>query len=323
MRGNVVLIALFAALCGCGGGGGGTAGSVPATTGAAPMGPVTAGATSSPDDPIDATAAAAAPLVALAAASAAVSAPKDFFIRRAVARGSNTEGIVTSVLSHQDAGVTSSDTSGSPVTGVRAFHAVYDPTTIDLQPSGGLVQYLYAPTTKGPNGDCLEFGTAYTDSGSGTSADFYVFDFCAGGFTLSVPIDATFMSTYTRARNGFTVYNAETIQAGSAWYALLYNYARRRWERVYATTGTAGSNAWSLFEFYFNPGPCPQLPTFVAENIRFFNPTQDTWNRAMPDDGVGLSQVLGPPGSCFTAPATYRITFPHPDYDWHVISSKR
>jgi hypothetical protein len=318
MRGNVVLIALFAALYGCGGGGG--TGSVPGA-GSAPA-PVTT-TSSSPDDPIDATAAAAAPSVAVAAASAAVTAPKDFFVRRGVASGSNTEGIVTSAFSHQDAGITSGDTSGSPVTGVRAFHAVYDPATIDLQPSGGLVQYLYAPTTKGPNGDCLEFGTAYTSSGGGTSADFYVFDFCTGGFELSVPIDATFMSAYTRARNGFTVYNAETIQAGSAWYALLYNYARRRWERVYATTGTAGNNAWSLFEFYFNPGPCPQLPTFAAQNIRFFDPTHDTWSRATPDDGVGLSQILGPPGSCFATPATYSITFPHPDYNWHVISTKK
>lgn len=101
-----------------------------------------------------------------------------------------------------------------PVTGVRAFHAVYDSATIDLQPLGGLVQYLYAPTTKGPDGDCSEFGTAYIGSSCGTSVDFYVFDVGTRGFEFSVPIEAAFMSTYKRTRSDFTAYNAETIRAG-------------------------------------------------------------------------------------------------------------
>lgn len=315
MRKRFVLVALLAVLCGCGGG---TGSSVPAPGG---MSPTTTTTTSSPDDPISAAAAAAAPRVTFAG-QAAVSAPLDFYMRRAVTGKRSTPGVVTSDSTHQDAGIESSDTSGSPVDGVRAFHSVYSSTAIDLEPSGGVMQYLYAPTTKGPNGDCLEFGTAYTDSGGGTNANFYVFDFCVGGFELSIPIDANFMSTYTRERNGFTVYNAETIQGNGTWYALLYNYTRHRWECVYSTSGTAGNNAWSLFEFYFNPGPCPPLPEFAAQDIRFYDPSQDAWIRTTPGDGTGISQTLGPPGSCFTAPVAYNITFPDPNYTWHVTSKK-
>jgi hypothetical protein len=313
MRQKFVFMTLLAVLCGCGGG---TGASVPATGGVSSTATT---ATSSPDDPISAAAAAAAPRVTFAGTSR-VSAPLDFYARRALAGPRSTHDVVTGDSTHQDAGVQSNDTSGSPVSGVRAFHSVYSPAAIDLEPSGGLTQFLYAPTTKGPNGDCLEFGTAYVDSGGGTSANFYVFDFCVGGFELSIPIDANFMSTYTRERNGFTVYNAETIQGSGTWYALLYNYARHRWECVYTTSGTAGNNFWSIFEFYFNPGPCPPQPTFVAQDIRFYDPTQGTWNRTTPNDGTGVSQTLGPPGSCFIAPATYHITFPDPNYNWHVTS---
>ena len=307
---------LLAVLCGCGGGIGR---SVPTTDAASS----TITTTSNPDDPVNAAAAAAAPPIT-SAAGATIGAPVDFYLRRGISVSRSTSNVVASDSTHQDAGIVSNDTSGSPVNGVRAFHTIYSPTAIHLEPSGGQTQFLYAPTTKGPNGDCLEFGTAYTDSGSGTSANFYVFDFCAGGspgFKVSIPIDASFMSTYTRKWNGLTVYNGETIQGPGTWYALLYNYAHKRWDRVYTTSGAGGNNAWSIFEFYFSPGPCPMLPKFSAQDIRFYDPTQGTWNRATPTDGTGVSQTLGPPGSCFTAPTTYQIFFPYPDYNWHVSSN--
>ena len=257
---------------------------------------------------------------------------------------------------HEDAGVESDPLGGGPYTGAFAIHAVYKTGTITLKlpVNATRTQILYAPTTRPPNGACLEVGTAYTTdiTTKQTSASVYVYDFCKpGGSDFAIPpiavdgqpqpivVDDDFMATYAGAmtKNHIPAYVVaiftpdSAVSGTSTWYAQLFNYKTKEWDVKYSGHGsfTADPRGWSIFETYFQAGLCSEsLPPLGADQLAFFNPKSQAWE-ALAQQMQQLSLHISTGGSqnnnCFvadqTGPASYKVAPTPPEfYQWQVLS---
>jgi hypothetical protein len=191
-------------------------------------------------------------------------------------------------------------------TDVMALHIVYPPSSIALEapPYATKTQILYAPTTRPPNGSCLEVGTKYrTPPNQRTTAAIYVYDFCGGGFVEKQEhqVDDWFLSTYaTVFRGGYFAYQVSitrTLLVGSQtpiWTAWLYNVKTGKWNKYYEQTGVhSDKRGWTIFESYFmNGGQCPKnLPPFVAWDIKFRNQDSSRWDKALPSNDIMPTEV--------------------------------
>jgi hypothetical protein len=255
---------------------------------------------------------------------------------------------------HEDAGVESA--AGGPYTGVFALHAVYQTGTIQLKlpPNATRTQILYAPTTRPPNGGCLEVGTAYvTDiSTKETSTTVYVYDFCkSGGGDFAIPpiavdgqphpilVDSGFMTTYAGgiAHNipayAVAILTPDSgISSTSTWYAQLFNYTTQQWETKYSTQGAFPEDprGWSIFETYFQAGLCSEsLPPLGADELSFFNSGTQKWEpvaQQMQDLPVHISYGGAHNNNCFiadqTGPASYAVGPAPPVFYWWQVTSK-
>jgi hypothetical protein len=257
--------------------------------------------------------------------------------------GQKTTQSVLLNMEHGEVGFVTAVNGGGTIDGIEAIHTVYSPEQVTLSPNNGPgTQTLFAPTTHGPNGDCLEVGTWYF--GPPTMAAFYVFDFCTssgGSYVFSIPIDSVFESTYVANHDSLPAYRTETILKGNMWHALLYNEQTKKWERVYtqAASPAGPQNGWSIEEYYFNAGNCPTgLPTFIDARIKYHDSTTNTWRFAQNGSVAGLtiyeqpsalgSAFYGSP-SCFVSPdsnstglSSYVVTFPDKRWDeWYTYST--
>ena len=255
---------------------------------------------------------------------------------------------------HEDAGVES--TGGGPYTGAFALHGVYQTGTIQLKlPEGATrTQILYAPTTRPPNGACLEVGTAYTTdiATKQTVGNVYVFDFCKpGGGDFAIPpiavagqpapiaIDGDFMTTYAGAvTHGNPAYAVaifttdSAISGASTWYAQLFNYKTKQWETKYSTQGSFPEDprGWSIFETYFQAGLCSEsLPPLGADGLSFFNSATQSWDRVakqMQSLPVHISYGGTHNNNCFVADqtglASYTVAPTPPEFYWWQVLSQ-
>ena len=156
---------------------------------------------------------------------------------------------------------------------------------------------LYAPTTHGPNGNCLEVPTDYYD-GWGlptgvTSGQVLFFNFCDGGgkYEGAVPMDQSFFNTYVRVfsnGNGTPEYIIE-LERGSdnEWHTLLYNVTDNRWDdyvdsAANATSNFNGGQGWSMIETHFDAGNCPDIPSTGISGLRlhYSNIPHQNWQYA-------------------------------------------
>lgn len=250
------------------------------------------------------------------------------------------------VNDHEDAGVLND--GGSIYTGVFAVHTIYSPSNFSLQlPAGAAApQTLFAPTTRGTNGACIEVGTAYTASPGSTSTnvEVYAFDFCMTGgpnWGKRVAVTQDFIDTYAGATaHGQRAYalavytNDTTITGSSPWRAELYNFKTQQWEEFYTSRGSFAAydpRGWSIFETWYQPGQCSKsLPVLGVEGLAYYQPVSKQWENLAetmsPQGTVPLRNHTDLGGSCFLpdshGPASYHLSPDVPAYNmWKVDSS--
>ncbi len=134
---------------------------------------------------------------------------------------------------------------------------------------------IYTPTMYPPGGSCVELVTVYTQSVRSVSA----WDWCQSvNFAASVPIDSSFLSTYTDGSGAYTGRVIMTSSASNTWSAQLYDYATGQWDTLFTQSGTNQSgrtDGWDIEELYSTVGPsgnaysCDDMTglTFESSNI--------------------------------------------------------
>lgn len=254
---------------------------------------------------------------------------------------------------HEDAGIFSN--GGGQYAGMWGRHVIFpDSAEFNLpipENSGDedIVQILYAPTSRPPNGSCLEVGTAYrTRLGGSTTSSMYVYDFCStppncpSGF-CEWALDESFVENYTeKSENALRTYvfriwtSAALISSKTVWSADLWNFREKAWVTFHSSKGWKGDDlrAWSIFETYFQPGQCSKFsPKFVATNLGFYDLTSKTWQNLTATMKYGVitfthdgKQVDGKGNrysTCFnddsTGPASYQFSTLHDNDAWQVV----
>jgi hypothetical protein len=243
---------------------------------------------------------------------------------------------------HEDAGFLTN--GGGSYAGVVATHVIYTPDQFTLQfPVGAQgTQTLFAPTTRPPNGSCLEMGTSYTTiQGQPTIVTVYVFDFCGGlQFAKKLKVDDNFIHDYTVVnKDGNREYtigiatNATTIGQSANWNGSLYNYATNKWDVVYSRTGIYSDlRGWTIFETWYKKGQCSKsLPKLTANNLAYKDIISGKWASVTQNmDHMTVNQHDGQNSdltntNCFhadnTGPASYEFSVVIPDSSWQVIST--
>jgi hypothetical protein len=224
---------------------------------------------------------------------------------------------------------------GGPYSAIYGLHTAYSASTIALPAD----RVLWAPALYMAGGACLETGTLYTNpGGTGVTADFYVYDWCAGTanpLVFVAAIDDTFLATYVRMYppSNLPMYATE-VYTGSAlpfdantnWDALLYNYATSAYEVVFSRSGLATLGyGWSEHQFSHQPGQCPQsLPALRAESVQMYNYGGGYFEPLAPAM-TGKTTSVDAPSSCFTGdttgPASYVFDLQLPNHTWEVRST--
>jgi hypothetical protein len=232
---------------------------------------------------------------------------------------------------------------GGPYTGVMASHNLYAPANITLAlPTGAtLKQTLYAPTTRAPNGSCLEVGTAYQSyPGESTHVSVYAYDFCKNHFGIQKTVDESFLEKYSSTSNDGSMFyilsiatNAPSPGISANWDASLFNFKTKKWDKLYSTTGLSNdSRGWSLFETWYQKGQCSKsLPIFRSWNIQFKNSGTANWEDVQQNmTHLTVNQYDGKTSdlvntNCFnddnTGPASYDFAVLTADSAWEVRST--
>lgn len=117
---------------------------------------------------------------------------------------------------------------------------------------------IYTPTMYPPGGSCVELVTVYTQSVRAVSA----WDWCKSvAFAASVPVNSSFLSTYTNGSGAYTGRVIRTSTASNTWSASLYNYATGAWDTLFTQSGTNQSgrtDGWDIEELYSTVGTSGQ-----------------------------------------------------------------
>jgi hypothetical protein len=256
-------------------------------------------------------------------------------VARALARPSSGR-----LESHPMDTVSGDDTSGQAGYYINAVAAAGDGSiwaAQDAVASGGINlpgptdsfgNFLYAPTTHGPNGNCIETTTDYwNNNGAGTNYDLMMWNFCTAqngqAQETQIPMDATFfddyVETYTNG-DGRPQYQEEVyVDSSGTWHQLLYNNLEQQYVDVNDLSGTAtnnGSAGWSIFETHFSANiTCPALPTIGMSGLR--TRVNGTWGYLNSSSTVSYSYTSSP-ADCFStsSPPYYTMNYYAPDYAW-------
>jgi len=212
---------------------------------------------------------------------------------------------------HETAGLYTE--GGGAYLGASATHAVFKQGDFNLElPSNSAgPQTLFAPTTRPPNGSCLEMGTAYTRViGQPTSVLVYVYDFCESPrqFVFTIPVDDDFMRKYGGASiNGVPAYKVriyskdQSLSRQTNWYAEILDTNTNHWLTVAIAKGFVRGDyaGWSIFETWYKKGQCSRtLKTITAANIAYRNAISGAWEPIADDMGL-LINSLRRGGDCF------------------------
>lgn len=147
---------------------------------------------------------------------------------------------------------------------------------------------IYTPTMYPPGGSCVELVTVYTQSVRSVSA----WDWCQSvDFAASVPINSSFLSTYTNGSGAYTGRVIRTDTASNTWSAALYNYSTGGWDTLFTQSGTNQSgrtDGWDIEELYSSVGSSGQADscadmsgvTFESSGISVRN--NGAWSAATP-----------------------------------------
>ncbi|WP_034263570.1 hypothetical protein [Actinospica robiniae] len=206
-------------------------------------------------------------------------------------------------------------------TGMMADQSIVPNLTLSGQ------EFLYAPTLKAPDGSCAELTTAYTPSG----AFLWAWDWCVAiDAAKTVPLNASFVSTYTTTVNGhpaYTMYEAQSSAATNTWSIYLYNYTTHAYDLFYRQSGTDQSGApegWDVYEVYTTPattganGPyCSKIAgdTFESSHIQIYY--SGAWHAATTSNAPGLQPI--PSGSALGC-SSLKFSVPTANSDWVVAN---
>jgi hypothetical protein len=218
--------------------------------------------------------------------------------------------------------------------GIYVAMTAYDDAWVTT-PTDGYYNTVNAPTTHGPNGNCIETVTNYYNGFGtpGTTVDQVQFyDFCAnngqGAFAGAIPMDANFIRDYVRVYADSArplpryISVVEYSAADKRYHDYLYNASLQQYVDFYdspagATTSANGSEGWSIYETHYHGGDCTALPDASEESIQVH--TSTGW-RILTGSQV-FSYMWG---SCFSAPFTAPYNAPtfstSPSVAWTVLS---
>ena len=150
---------------------------------------------------------------------------------------------------------------------------------------------IYTPTMYPPGGSCIELVTVYTQGQRSVSA----WDWCrAVTFEASVPIDGTFLATYTDgSSSAYTGRVMRTDAATNAWTASLYNYQTGTWDQLYSQSGqnqSGRNDGWDINELYSTTDrsgvaySCRIMSGITFESRNISLRVNGTWTAADPDN---------------------------------------
>jgi hypothetical protein len=236
---------------------------------------------------------------------------------------------------HENAGIYTE--GGGSYLGVQAVHTVFKQGNFNLEipPGAQGIQTLFAPTSRPPNGSCLEMGTAYTTlSGHPTSVHIYVYDFCKTPrrFVYAAIVDDAFIQTYTRevvpgnASYQIRIWPGEHSVGGQTkWYAQIFNYSKKEWATLAFSTGVVQSDrtGWSIFETWYKEGQCSRtLKSIQATDISYYDALKSAWVPIV-DNMSPLHNSLNRGGNCFVNQdsnnlASYAVTEVGSSHGWRV-----
>lgn len=212
-------------------------------------------------------------------------------------RGAAAKRSIESYIYGNGGQATLSPPNGLGKIGIYTNHTAYLPTSVTLRApiNNNSFDLLYAPTTKPPDGGCLETGTDYWvyRDGSGNvyppASTLRIYSFCgasANSFVVAKNIDSTFFSNYVRyfsnSESKTAMYTMEVkILSDGLWHALIYNYSLGVWEDLYQVGGRNtyyGGIGWSLFETHYDGGNdlCSKMPTISSDGLRLQS-ADHTW----------------------------------------------
>ena len=212
---------------------------------------------------------------------------------------------------------------------IWAAHDAISPSAasnVNLPSPTGWGNYLYAPTTHGPNGNCLESVTDYfNNDGTGTYYVFMIWNFCQSqnGYAqeVQIPMDSNFFNNYVRTYSngdGRPEYQEEVYRdSNGTWHQLLYNNLLQRYDDVWQAPGTNTSNnqdGWSIFETHFGSGvTCPAIPTIGMSGLRLR--VNGVWGYVSTSTSYSYTST---PADCFSsaAPPYYTLNYYSPDFAW-------
>lgn len=180
--------------------------------------------------------------------------------------------------------------------------------------------FIYAPTLLPDGGSCIEVSTVYSIYAHEVAA----WDWCSqsSNFVAAVPIDSTFMATYTSSGH-YQVRIRKTQATTNTWTAFLFNYKTKTWQTLFSQSGTpAPSNGWDMYEVYSDIAPdgtsyaCADLQgkTVDAKAIEIQRKVGGGWTNATPTYATGTA-ISAEDG--FLCP-TLSWKFIYPYYRWTV-----
>lgn len=262
----------------------------------------------------------------------------EYWSEFAEARRTATHFAFTVAGDHENAGIYTD--GGGPYLGVDAIHTVFKEGDFDLPipPGAHGAQTLYAPTTRPPNGSCLEVGTAYTTvRGQRTAVRLYVYDFCSSParFIKALAVNNQFVQAYARESiDGVSFYRIRiqpsdrALDAHTIWQAKIYNYKTGDWYTIASARGYVRNDyaGWSIFETWYQKGQCSKtLKSIRALRIAYYNANTEKWepidNKMLP-----LRNSIRFGGNCFMDQdnqnlASYKVNQLNDLHGWEIIGT--
>lgn len=144
-------------------------------------------------------------------------------------------------------------------------------------PSTGQVLWYYAPTIAMGNFNPIEVTTAYWRSqyDTTTQRNIWVWDHSktVGNPIVSIPIDSDFMKKYTAKFPEGQLYFVTIMKYNKESQALLYNFKKSKWDKIYATTNIskAITNGWDSWETKNFNGVCPTVPEVESTQLKVYD----------------------------------------------------
>lgn len=186
---------------------------------------------------------------------------------------------------------------------------------------------VYAPTVKPTGHSCIEVVTAY---GLGQAAQVWAWDWCKSVSPAKVvPIDSSFLASYTSTVNGHPAYTVQEVRTNSganSWTASLYNVKTGAWDSLFTQSGSDQSSldeGWDIFELYSTRDPatgnayyCADARGAVFESSSLKLRIGGQWTAATPSNSP-LRPTANPRPADYDC-STLRFEVPSPNSNWRV-----